>query len=131
MLALAHAVVLALGKLSRRKGTRHGRCAAGGLSVVRRRLHGGHRSDGLQRHIAPDWLSVPGAKPQRFSGGPSRACGWAAVHPGITSATPKAGRALGALAAASCRSAIKPGLALAGAASDNKSMHTDAELAPF
>jgi hypothetical protein len=94
-------------------------------------LHAGeHCGDGLQRHLTPDWLSVPGSKPQRFSGGPSRACGLAAIQLGIAPAAPKAGRALGAVVSASCRSARKVGLALARAASDNWSIDTDAQVHP-
>jgi hypothetical protein len=96
-------------------------------------LHaGGHRCGGQQRHSAPARQSVQQAlKPQHFSGGPSRAFGWAAAQRAVAPATAKDGcRALGGVAAASCRLAVKVGLALAKAASDNKSMHTDVQVLP-
>ena len=67
----------------------------------------------------------PGVRAQHFSGGPSRVFGRAAHQPGGAPANPKKCRALGGFAAASCQSALKRGLALARAASDNKLIDTD------
>jgi hypothetical protein len=109
-------------------GWRHGPRVSFALA-----LHaGGHRSGGLQRHSAPARHSVQQAlKPQHFSGGPSRAFGWAAVQRAVAPATAKDGcRVRGGIAAASGRSAVNLGLALARAASDNKSMHTDVQVLP-
>ena len=106
----------------------HRKSLALGLSVGRR------CGAGLRRHIAPARSLVRGVvarKLHHFTGGPSRAFGWAAVQPRLTPATAKYGcRALGSIAAASRRFAGKLGLALARAASDNRSMHTDVQVLP-
>jgi hypothetical protein len=125
--ALAPGMALRLG-VAFESGWRHGPRSALALA-----LHaGGHRSVGPQRHSAPARHSAQQAlKPQHFSGGPSRAFGWAALQSAVAPATAKDGcRALGGVAAASCRSALNLGLALARAASDNKSMHTDVQVLP-
>ena len=95
---------------------------------------GRHCGVGQQRHIAPERSLVCSAvarRPHHFTGGPSRAFGWAAAQRGVHPANAKyGGRALGGVAAASCRLAVRLGLALARAASDNKSMHTDVQVLP-
>jgi hypothetical protein len=107
-------------------GWRHGRRSSWALA-----LHaGGHRSGGMQSLSAPARHAAQQAlKPQHFSGGPSRAFGGAALQRRVAPATAKDGcRALGGVASASCRLAVRVGLALARAASDNKSMHTDVQV---
>ena len=92
---------------------------------------GGHGGVGLQRHSAPDWSSVPGAralKPRHCSGGPSRAFGRAAVRRRVAPAAFQYRRALAGAVAVSCRPAVNMGLAPAWAASDNRSMHTDTQV---
>ena len=93
-------------------------------------LHaGGHGGVGLHRHSAPAGSPAPSArKPQHLSGGPSRAFGWAAVQRGFAPAAFQHCRALASMGAASCRRAIHLGLALAWAAFDNRSMHTDTQV---
>ena len=95
---------------------------------------GRHCGVGLQRHVTSERSLVRGAvarRPHHFTGGPSRAFGWAAAKRGVALASAKyGGRAVGGVAAASCRLAVRVGLALARAASDNKSMHTDAQVLP-
>ena len=132
VLALAHVAGLASGTPSRRKNSRHGRFAAVGSCLVPGRFSGEHRSDGLQRHIAPERSLIRSAvarNPRHFTGGPSRAFGWAAVERGIAPVTAKYGcRVLGSVAAASRWLASRLGLALARAASDNRSIHTDTQV---
>ena len=130
MFELAHVAGSASGFVSRRIGSRHGRVAAGGSWSVLRRSSGKHRGGGLQRHFASasSLVCEIALGPQHFSGGPSRACGWAAVHPGSIPAASQARRTHAAIVAASRRSAVNLDLALAKAASDNKSMHTDTQV---
>lgn len=133
LLARAHGAGLACGTPSRWTSSRHGRFAAGGSCVAPVRFSGGHRSGGLQRHIASARSLVRGGvarKRHPFTGGPSRGFGWS-VQRAVASANAKYGcRVLGSIAAARRRLAINLGLALARAASDNKSMHTDVQVLP-
>jgi len=130
--AVAFAFVVGLASCRARLGAnaRHGHRKSLALGLCAGRHCGG----GLQRHIAPVSSLVRGAvarSPHLFTGGPSRAFGWAAVERGVAPATAKyGGRVLSSIAAASCRSAVRLGLALARAASDNKSMHTDVQALP-
>ena len=86
-----------------------------------------HRGAGLQRHSAPASLSVQALKPQHFSGGPSRAFGREVVRGGLAPATSKYLRTLASAGAARCRLALKGGLVLTWAGSDNRSVNADAQ----
>ena len=131
MSALAHVVGLATRSPSRRNSSRHDRFAAGGLCVVLGPSSGKHRSVGLLWQLTPaPWLVLGehALNPLHYSGGPSKALGWAAIQLGSAPFNPKHCRSRAGIAAASCRSAVNVGLALAWAASDNKSIHTDTQV---
>ena len=95
-------------------------------------LHAGeHCSGGLQRHCAPARPFVQKAlKPQHFSGGSSRASGRAVGRRGVAPAAFQFRRSLANGVAAICAPALNFCLALAKAASDNKSLDTDEQVHP-
>ena len=87
------------------------------------------------------WHHVPGncalcacgppvVRAQHFSGGPSRAVGPVAVQRVVAPSAFQIRRALASAVAATSQLAVNLGLALAGAASDNKSVNTDAQGRP-
>jgi hypothetical protein len=91
--------------------------------------------------IESGWHHVPGncaslacgrpvVRAQHFSGGPSRALGPVAAQRVIAPAAFQVRRALAKAVAARCQEARNLGLALAMAASDNKSVNTDAQGRP-
>ena len=131
MFAFAHVAGQATRSPSRRNRSRRGRFAAGGSCVVLRLFHGRRCGGGLQKHFAPARSLVRdemALNSLHFSGGPSRAFGWVAGQPGSAPAAFQIRRVLAKAVAAICQVASNLGLALARAASDNKSMHTDTQV---
>ena len=93
----------------------------------------------LARAFESAWRHVPrncsarasrrcGIRAQHFSGGPSRLFGRVAVQPGCVPVAPKFSRTRDNVLWASCRLAFDGGSALSWAASDNRSIHTDAHV---